>query len=63
MPLKTENFEEKKGIFSKEEKTLACFFPYIGHDKSQGKTSEGPQGLLTIIVQMLKSSLWDLRGH
>ena len=34
---------------------------FIEHDKPQGTTHKGAQGFLTILVQMIRSALWDLR--
>ena len=39
------------------------FPPIIAHDKCQATIYQGPQGILTNFVQMIRSLLWDLRGR
>ena len=55
---KTQVFENK-GYLSTEENILAYFFLIIECDKPQAP----PKGNLTIIVQMIRSSLCDLSGR
>ena len=39
------------------------FTPIIEYDKPDGTIFKGPQGILTINVELKRSSLWDLRGR
>ena len=54
--LKTQNFE-KKGNLSSEEKILAYCICGIEFQKPQGIVYRGPQGFLTISVEVTRSFL------
>ena len=54
--LKTQSFG-KEGKLSSEEKILAFFSLSIEHRKYQGTIFNGPQGILTINVEVIRSIL------
>ena len=60
--LKTQNFD-KKGKHSSEKTYLTNLSQNIDYDKTQRTLHKGPQGMLTTIVQMIRSFLRDLRGR
>ena len=60
--LKIQNFE-KKGNRSSEEYVLACFFHFVGLDKSQETIYKGPKGILTCFLQFSRSFFWNLKGR
>ena len=62
MLLKSPIFE-KKGKFSVKKKIWPIFSRDIEHAKFQGTVHKGPQGILTIIVQILWTFICDLRGR
>ena len=42
---------------------MAFFLRNIELDKPQGTISKGQEGVFTLIVQMIRSFLWDLRSR
>ena len=62
--LKTLSVEKKtRQSFQWKKNYLTVFSPFIEFDKPQGTNFNGPQGFLTIIVQMTRPFLWELRGR
>ena len=54
---------EKKAIFPKD-KDLSLFVSQILECyKPQGTIYNGPQGFSTLMVRMIRSFLWDLKGR
>ena len=58
--LKTKNFE-KKAIFPVMERFWSIPPRIIEHDKPQRTFFKGSQGIVTILVQMIRYRLWHLR--
>ena len=54
---------EKKVKLSSAEKVLTFFSRVIDHNKCQATIRNGPKGILTVIVRMIRSFLLDLRGR
>ena len=50
-------FLKKKGSLSSEKNFLAIFSRSIEHDKYQGTIYKGPEGFLTITVEVIRSIL------
>ena len=50
-------FLKEKGSFSTENNILAFFPRSIEHDKYQGTINKGPQDILTITVEVIRSIL------
>ena len=48
---------KEKGSFSTENNILASFSRSIEYDKYQGTNNKGPQGILTITVEVIRSIL------
>ena len=59
--LKTHIFEKKRKL-SGEEKVLAFFSRFIECHKPRRKNYKGLQGILTNVVEVMRSILYDLRG-
>ena len=60
----TQSVEKKnKAIFPVKKKYLNIFSPFIEFDKPQRTNYSGPQSILTLVVQMTWTFLWDLRGR
>ena len=54
---------EKKAAFPVMKNIWPTFPRIIAHDICKAAIYQGPQGILTIIVQMIRSLLWDLSGR
>ena len=60
--LQIESFE-RKAFFPAMKKIWSTFSRTIAHDIYQATTYQGPKCILTNIVQLITSFLWDLRGR
>ena len=52
----------KNGNLSSEKKMLAFFARVIENDKPEGTIHKGPQGILTITVEVKRAFFKELRG-
>ena len=57
------NFLGKKSYFPVKESLWPTLSIFIEHKKSQWTFFEGPQGFLTLFLQLIKIYLCDLRGR
>ena len=60
--VKTQIFEKKASLPVKNI-YRSIFSRFVDYNKTQGTTWEGPQGILTFIVQKIGSFLLDLKGR